>query len=162
MALPPRLDEAPAEEEIAAALARLCTKALRTYWILEPEGRVLLGLDCVRGHLKPNAKQDKDYAVALREYLEDRVQLVESSPYRTILEVVLGLGEPQWTQKSWRHEKAKVRRAKAGQLFRSDDDETVEADTIRQHHERRAIRALAAIVYSDEMTARAESVGKAS
>jgi hypothetical protein len=156
--LPERLAEIPTQEVVEKALSRLCTKALRTYWILEPEGRILLGLDCVREHLKANFSEEKDYAVALRKYLEDPVQRVESPQYRTILEVVLGLGDDEWKTKEWRHEKAKARRTRAGVLFRGsdEDDETVEADTIRQHHEPRAIHALAEIVWTDEMEARSK------
>jgi hypothetical protein len=153
-----RLEEPPSEEVLRAALARLCTKGLRTYWILEPDGHVLLGLECVQAHLEPaeSEAKDKDYAIALRQYLEDPVQRVQSPAHRAILEVVLGLGEPQWKTKDWRREKAKIRRQKAGSLFRGpDDDEAVEADTIRQYHEPRAIGALAKIVLEDEMKARA-------
>ncbi len=171
MARFPRLEELPTEDAVREALARLCTKALRTYWILEPDGHVLLRLACVQRHLKVDAAKavEKDYAKALRSYLQDAVQRVASLPYRTILEVVLGMGDPTWQAKSWRHETAKVRRARAGELFREEDEDEdpgadedvgeagadgVAGDTIRQHHEPRAIRALAEIVIQDERQAK--------
>jgi hypothetical protein len=82
---------------------------------------------------------------------------VESGPYRKILEIVLGVGDDEWKTKEWRRQKAKARRAKAGQLFRPDeeDGDPVEADTIRQHHEPRALNALAEVVMGDERMARA-------
>ncbi len=166
-------EELPGEEVIEEGLARLCTKALRTYWILEPDGQSLLRLVCVQAYLKADVAEpvERDYAKALRAYLEDAVQRVASLPYRKILEVVLGLGDPTWKAKSWRHQTAKVRRAEAGRLFREpeedDDDDEVSADalagesagdgvagdTIRQHHERRAIKVLAEVVFLDEQQA---------
>jgi hypothetical protein len=154
MAVPQRQSEMPTQEAIQGALSRLCTRGLRPFWILEV-GRVLLGLDCVRRHVRPGSNDERDYVVALREYLEDAVQRVESPQYRTILEIVLGLGDDRWKTKAWRHEKASVRRREAGLRFRGDD-ETVEPNTIRQHHEPRAIRQLAEIVWRDENKARSD------
>lgn len=116
MTVPARLTEMPTQRDIEVSLARLCTHALRTYWILEPEGWDLLGLDCVREHLVDDA-DETEYANALRRYLETAVQRVASPAYRTILEVVLGLGQGQWKSKEWRHKKASERRAEAGRLF---------------------------------------------
>lgn len=99
MACPARLSETPAWEEIKKELRGLCTNALRTYWILE-KGRGLLGLDCVRAHLTDRPKEERDYAVALRAYLEDAVKRVESPQNRVILEVVLGVGSPKWRAKN--------------------------------------------------------------
>jgi hypothetical protein len=172
MARFPQLGDLPADDAVRDALARLSTKALRTYWILEPEGHLLLRLACVQKHLKVDAATavEKDYARALRSYLEDAVQRVASLPYRTILEVVLGVGDPAWQAKSWRRETAKVRRARAGELFREEDEDDEEpgadkdaaeagvdgvaGDTIRQHHEPRAIKALAEVVLQDERQAK--------
>jgi hypothetical protein len=158
MTLPPRLEQLPSEDDVIAALTRLMTKGVRTYWILEPEGWVLLGLDCVRAYLEApgdDGDEERPFALALRAYLEDAVQRVPSRPHRTILEVVLGLGDERWKSKAWRHEKAKVRRKKAGELFRGpDDDDDVKSDTIRQHHGPRAIKALAGIVCDDEALVR--------
>lgn len=159
MSLPPRLSETPSKEAIKKGLSRLCTHALRRYWILEPDGRVLLGLDCVRAHLKEGAPEHEGaaeediYAYALCDYLEDAVQRVESRGYRVILEIVLGLGDEQWKAKQWRHETASVRREEAGRKFRPEEG-VVLGDTIRQHHEPRAIHALAKIVWVDETEAR--------
>jgi hypothetical protein len=158
MALPIRLNQLPTQEDVERGLARLCTHALRNYWILDPKGgRALLGLDCVRAHLPGDGTAEKEYALALRAYLEVAVPRVESGAYRTILEIVLGVGDEEWSAKEWRRQKAKARRAKAGQLFRPDeeDGDPVEADTIRQHHEPRALKALAAILIEDEHAVRA-------
>jgi hypothetical protein len=114
----------------------------------------LLGLDCVRQYLPTNAHSERDYAIALRRYLEDAVQRVDSLQYRTLLEVILGVGDEDWKAKAWRAEKAKTRRREAGRVFRGSDDYRVEADTIRQHHEPKAVRILAEIVLHDEALAR--------
>ena len=158
MVLPPRLPEMPTQQAIERALSRLCTKAVRTYWILEPEGRILLGLDCVRACLKSGSSRERDYAIALRSYLEDAVQRVESPQHRTILEVVLGVGDDRWKSKEWRKQSARVRRKEAGRLFRYAEEDRVEADTIRQHHEPRAIHSLADVVCTDERHLREQTV----
>jgi transposase-like protein len=153
--IPPRLEEIPTQKAIAKALGRLSTNALMTWWILE-KGRLLMGLDCVRAHLDPSAAEEKDYARALRKYLDSAVERVESPQHRVILEIVLGLGEEQWKAKDWRKQKAKVRRTEAGRKFRPDEG-TVTFGTIRQHHEPRALKALAEIVLKDEQQARDEA-----
>jgi hypothetical protein len=155
MAIPVRLDEIPSQKAIAKALGRLCTNALLTWWILE-KGRLLMGLDCVRAHLSPNASDEKDYARALRKYLETAVERVESRQHRIILEIVLGLGDEKWKAKDWRKKKAKARRTEAGHKFRPNEG-NVTFGTIRQHHEPRALQALAVIVLQDEQDARHES-----
>lgn len=144
----------PTERAIEKALGRLATNALVTWWILD-SGRILLGLDCVRAYLPADPTDEKAYAIALRKYLEDATERVESRQYRIILEVVLGLGDDRWKAKEWRKRKAKVRREEAGRRFRGSDG-IVRPETIRQHHEPRAIQALAAIMWSDERDARGE------
>ncbi len=152
--VPVRLDDIPSQKAIERALGRLCTNALLTWWILETGG-VLLGLDCVHAQLAANSDNEKDYARALRKYLETAVARVESRRHRIILEVVLGLGDEKWKTKEWRKQKAKTRRAEAGRRFRPSEG-TVKQGTIRQHHEPRAIQALSIIVLEDERLARAE------
>jgi hypothetical protein len=152
MAIPSRLDDIPSQKAIAKALGRLCTNALMTWWILE-KGRLLMGLDCVRAHLGPSASEEKDYARALRNYLETAVPRVESRQHRIILEIVLGLGNEKWKAKDWRKKKAKARRTEAGRKFRPSEG-NVTYGTIRQHHEPRALQALAEIVLEDERLAR--------
>src|SRR5271167_3670192 len=98
VSIPLRLEESPTRREVERSLGRLCTRAVRTYWILEV-GRPLLGLDCVRQYLPTNAHSERDYAIALRRYLEDAVQRVDSLQYRTLLEVILGVGDEDWKAK---------------------------------------------------------------
>jgi hypothetical protein len=148
------LDDVPSQKAIEKALGRLCTNALLTWWILET-GVILLGLDCVQTQLGANAADEKDYARALRKYLETAVPRVESRRHRIILEVVLGLGDEKWKAKEWRKQKAKARRAEAGRRFRPSEG-TVKQGTIRQHHEPRAIQALSIIVLEDERLARSK------
>jgi hypothetical protein len=151
MAVPQRL--ATVENQvIEKALRRLCAKALRRHWILE-NGRDLLGLDCVRAYLVKNAKEE-DYADALREYLEDAIQRVESPERRVVLEVVLGLGKDRWKTRSWRHKSVDARQKEAGRRFRLDEEETVTAGTIRKVHQPQAIRDLAEVICADEHKAR--------
>jgi hypothetical protein len=157
MPIPPRLVEVPTQEDIEKALGRLCTNALRTYWILE-KGRKLMGLDCVREHLAAHPRDERGYALALRQYLEDPLERVESPQSRVILEIVLGLGDKRWKSRDWRREKAKARRKEAGRLFRGSDGEgKVGADTIRQHHEPKAVAALAELVWHDEIATRSRA-----
>lgn len=155
MSIPARLDDIPNQKAIEKALGRLCTNALLTWWILETGG-VLLSLDCVHAHLSANSSSEKDYARALRKYLETAVARVESRRHRIILEVVLGLGDEKWKTKEWRKQKTKTRRAEAGRRFRGEG--TVKQGTIRQHHEPRAIQALSIIVLEDERLARNKPV----
>ena len=158
MSVPPRLDDVPTPEAIAQALGRLATNAVMTWWILE-KGRLLLGLDSVRSRVPTGAQGEKAYAVALRNYLNEAVARVESPQYRTILEVVLGIGDERWSNKAWRREKAKARRREAGRRFRPDEA-GVPPDTIRQHHEPRAINALAHVIWQEESEARREALDR--
>jgi hypothetical protein len=152
MSVPLRSADMPTQQALARALGRLATYGLRRWWILE-KARLLLGLDCVRAHLPAESTREEDYADALRSYLDDAVQRMESPQYRTILEVVLGTGESRWNSKNWRKETAKVRRTEAGRRFRPGEH-AVSYGTIRQHHEPRAVSALAEIVWADERRAR--------
>jgi hypothetical protein len=81
--------------------------------------------------------------------------------YRIILEVVLGVGDDRWKTREWRNQVAKVRRAEARRRFR-DPEGAVTFGTIRQHHEPRAIKALAAIIVNDETETRTETTGEQS
>jgi hypothetical protein len=155
MSVPPRLAEIPGHETVEKVLGHLCTYALRNYWVVE-QGRILMGLDCVRAHLREEAAantSEEDLGAALVSYLEDAVQKIDSRPHRIILEVVLGLGADRWKADSWRDQTATRRRAEAGRSFR-DGDRPVTYGTIRQHHEPRAIRDLAEIICQDERLAR--------
>jgi hypothetical protein len=116
----------------------------------------LLGLDCVRGYVGADPTE-RDYADALRQYLEDAVQRVESPERRVVLEVVLGLGQDRWKSKAWRHETVEARRREAGRRFRVEEDQ-VTPGTIRKVHEPHAIQDLAKIMLRDERAARHEGV----
>jgi hypothetical protein len=158
MSVPPRLAEIPKQATIEKVLGHLCTYALRKYWVVE-QGRLLMGLDCVRAHLgadKVAAAGEEDLGAALVSYLEDAVEKIDSRQHRILLEVVLGLGAEQWQADSWRDQTATRRRAEAGRSFRGDGARPVTYGTIRQHHEPRAIRDLAEIICQDERLARDE------
>ncbi len=148
-----RLPETPQREEIEEVLAVLCTNALKKWWILE-RGRSLLGLDCVRAHIGKDDSEDA-YAIALRSYLQDAIARLESPQNRTILEVVLGVGDPQWDNRKWRSNTAEIRRTEAGRRFR-ESERIVTDGTIRKLHEPRAIGELSEIIWQDERVARAE------
>lgn len=120
-------------------------------------GRNLMGLDSVRAHLPDHSTTEEDYAIALRSYLETAVNRVESPQHRSILEIVLGLGDQQWKSREWRNRTALQRREEAGRRFRGSAS-PVTAGTIRQHHEPRAIADLANIILSDEQRERSELV----
>jgi hypothetical protein len=151
MPVPTRLAETPTKEAIQQVLGLLPTQGLKRWWILE-NGRSLLGLDCVRAYVPKNATEE-DYADALRSYLETAVERVESPQNRSILEIVLGLGDDRWNSADWRGKSASERRAEAGRLFRGDEG-MVKGGTIRQIYEPRAIEELAAVVWHDENEAR--------
>jgi hypothetical protein len=149
-----RTDETPRVKTIEKVLGNLCTHALRTFWILEV-GRPLLALDCVQARVSPpGSEKERDHAQALRKYLEDAVKRIESPQNRIVLEAVYGVGT--WNDRDWRRKKAAMRRKEAGKRFRGSDGTPVKAGTIRQHHEPKAIRLLAAIIWRDEKMARGE------
>jgi hypothetical protein len=147
----------PTQETIEEALRHLITYAARKKWILE-SGPVLTNLRIVRKEVDEDASQ-KEFALAVREYLENAVQRVKSSKNRVILEVVLGLGKKRWKEKSWRHEPVSVRRKEAGRHVRADAPAT--ASTIRTYYEPRAIQDLAKVILADERKARGRSAGSA-
>jgi hypothetical protein len=159
MSVPPRLAEIPKQETIEKVLGHLCTYALRKYWVVE-QGRLLMGLDCVRAHLGAESganASEEDLGAALVSYLEDAVEKIDSRQHRIILEVVLGLGADTWKADNWRDQTATRRRAEAGRSFRGAGARPVTYGTIRQHHEPRAINDLADIIWQDERLARGES-----
>jgi hypothetical protein len=147
----------PTVEEIDGALGALCRRALRSWWILEV-GEVLIGLDCVRHYLPEQPKEDRDYVVSVRKYLETALGRMKSTQHRILLEVVLGLGDERWNNKEWRQHAAKERRAEAGRLFRESED-MVDESTIRRVYQPRATAELAQIIWSDEDTQRHDEPG---
>ena len=154
MPIPKRHPKLPSEEEIDAALRRIPRRALRTEWILDEDGgRYLLGLDCVRSLVNGDTTDEKAYSDALRDYLRGAVPRMRVEYNRILIEVVFGIGDERWDNKSWRQKKAKERREEAGKQFKPES-EPVQADTIRQSYEHGAIKELAAIVRQDEKAAR--------
>ncbi len=147
----------PTQEAIEEALRHLIIYAARKKWILE-SGPTLTKLRIVRKKVDEDASE-KEFALAVREYLENAVQRVKSSKNRVILEVVLGLGKKRWKAKSWRHEPVSVRRKEAGRHARADGPAT--ASTIRTYYEPRAIQELAKVILADEQKARGHSTGSA-
>jgi hypothetical protein len=157
MTVPTRSPEVPALDDIDKALSALCTRGLRSWWIIE-SGGPLLALDCVQAYLPtPSSTDERDYAHALRAYLEHALGDVKSSPHRVILEVVLGLGDEQWKTKEWRSKSAKERRTEAGLRFRENEDPVADG-TVRQVYEPRARLELAEIISRDEKLTRGEPV----
>jgi len=147
MAVPPRLEELPKERTIRKQLGTLCTYGLQPFWVID-SCKILLGLDCVRDHHTDGELTEEGLAEALTAYLPQAVERVEKRQHRILLEIVLGL-EPDMLGKT-----AKERRAEAGQRFRGPGSKAVTFGCIRQHHEPRALDALAAVVYADECAAR--------
>jgi hypothetical protein len=154
MPIPTRLTEEPTLKEIERTLSALCTRALRSWWIIE-NGKTLMGLDCARAHLVANPQDERDYAVAVKDYLEFALSEMGSPMHRTILEAVLGLGRDEWRTDEWRSKTAYERRKEAGRRFRGEGD-IVAPGTIRQVYERRAIAELAEIIRRDEKAARGQ------
>jgi hypothetical protein len=149
----------PSVGEIDKTLSALCTRGLRSWWVIDV-GRRLMGLDCVRTYLKPNPTDERDYALAVRAYLEDALNDVRSLQHKIILEVVLGLGAKQWKTDDWRSQSAKDRRAEAGRRFRGGEQPVADG-TIRQVYEPRARAELAKIIWRDEKLARGEPLEQA-
>jgi hypothetical protein len=156
MTVPARSSEVPAVKDIDETLSALCTRGLRSWWVIE-WGGLLMSLDCVQAYLEPNPTEERDYAVALRAYLEQALSEIKSLPHRVILEVVLGLGGEQWKTDEWRSRSAKERRKEAGLRFRNNED-PVAGGTVRQVYEPRARLELAKIIWRDEKLARGEPV----
>jgi hypothetical protein len=152
--MPPRLSEAPPLEAIKGTLSTLCTRGLRSWWIVE-SGVLLMGLDCARAYLISDPQEERDYAVAVRDYLETALGEMGSPPHRTIIEAVLGLGREEWRTEEWRNKSAFERREEAGRKFRGEGD-IVASGTIRQVYEPRAIAELAEVISRDEQAARSE------
>lgn len=150
------LPETPKRETIKKQLARLATRGLVPFWVID-NCRILLGLACVRDELAPERRDDPtedELADALRSYLEKAVQEVESRQYRILLEIVLAIDA------SYLETTAKHRRTEAGKRFRPGS-RAVTWGNIRQHHEPRAIDALSFVVHRDERAARGEGSGDA-
>jgi hypothetical protein len=151
MRRPQRPKEAPTCRDISAALKSLATKP-RGYRILN--SRVLLGLTRAQEHM-PTAEDSPDemFLDAVRTYLNEAVTRTEPNENRVIAEVVLGLGDPRWQEKTWREEIAPVRRTMAGQLFRGDEGKVGDS-TMRQRYQDPALEAFAAVILRDETEAR--------
>ncbi len=159
MAVPDRYRKTPPLEDIERALRHLCTNALRTEWILDEKGGLpLLGLACVRDQIKPGAdkKDDTVYSQALRKYLKGAVERIKPNhPYRVVIEVVMGVGDEEWENKTWRKKSAKLRRTRAGEVVRPEAED-IKPDTIRQNYEPPACTELALIVWNEEREVRGE------
>lgn len=146
MAVPP-LDELPQQTTIRKQLGTLCTNGVQPYWVID-RCRLLLGLACVRG--ETSTSSDDELVDCLVSYLRDAVERIESRQHQIILTVVLAL------DKQYLGTTAIERRTVAGRLFRGQGSKPVMWGTIRQHHEPRALEALAAIVHADEKQVRGE------
>lgn len=114
-------------------------------WSVIDDCRELLALRCVQERAERGARATpEELFEALAAYLEHAVGKLDKFQHRRLLTIVLAIDE------SYRGTTAKHRRTKAGELFRGADSEPVTAGNIRQHHEPKAIAALADIMHDDE------------
>jgi hypothetical protein len=141
----------PRRAAVRRALGRLCTKAVRGYWIHE-EAQALLDLRCVRERSRRSAMERRVFheeedpdgrAEALVEVLRDLVGRIRTRPDGRLLWIVLGL-DPRWRART-----ATERRREAGKTFRGGVD-PVGPNTIRQVHEPRALDRLTSLLIAHE------------
>jgi hypothetical protein len=131
------------EQVVREALGRLCTRGVEPWWVREQE--VLLRLTCVSARVE--SSDDLDSRVdALVEILRELVGRIRHLSHGSILWVVLGLEDRYLRMGS-----AEQRRECAGRIFRGGE-RPVSAGTIRQHHEKRALDRLTAMLVEYERT----------
>ncbi|HXC46189.1 MAG TPA: hypothetical protein VNU24_06245 [Solirubrobacteraceae bacterium] len=150
MPVPPRLGQLPDPIALKKELRLICRQPRG--WFIAENAHILMGLDCVRSHVVNGPVQDEEvYADAVRRYLELAVLKVPSPQYRTLLMVVLGLGDDRWRKPEWRSKSLQERQDEAGRHIRKP--ETVKLSTVRAHQPK-AVEALVPIILEDEAVAR--------
>lgn len=124
--------EDPRFNRLRRELGRLCTNGVEHYWVLDVANH-LLELDTVKARMK-GTDDDSIYNAVVDE-LRDAVEKLAPRRHRRILTIVFGLDE------RYLGDSAKSRRTMAGMEFR-DGSRPVSPETIRQHHEPKALDKL--------------------
>ena len=133
----------PSRDQILEALRYLPRRGVASAWVLHDEASVLLELSCVRARIDTEGDPtDAQRVNAFVEVLREQVQKLRQ-PWRILLTIVLGLDPDS------RDENVTERRRIAGEKFRGGRDQ-VRPDTIRTHHEREAMKQLAALLHGEE------------
>lgn len=138
----PREAARPSAEAIHQALKRLCTKGVQRYWIKDYCSELLMLRGVEQRLQSPNPTRDESVDALVR-YLSDLVERTGRDEYRVVLRIVLAL------DKEFLETTATDRRKAAGERFR-DGSAPVQAGTIRQYHEVKAIEKLHALILVDE------------
>jgi hypothetical protein len=143
------------ERAIRTALGRLCTRGVEPWWVREQEE--LLALTCVSARASPSSSDSNisERADALVCILRELVGRMRRTSHGQILWIVLGLEEQYLSMGS-----AEERRKCAGEVFRGGE-RPVSAGTIRQHHEKRALDRLTALLLEHERSVRAATAASA-
>ena len=141
------MDTSPMPTEVAVrkALRQLCTDSVREAWLVKNRCRVLVDLAAVRTRANGgDAATSEELRDALVSYLDEVLDRLEQEQYQILLRIAMAL-EPQYRTMT-----AAERYAEVGRKFRGEGAKVVKAGTIRQHHTKKAVAALAPIIIADE------------